>query len=149
MGPRLILGFGNPLRSDDGVGWKAAAVLARELSSSDVVVLTVYQLTPELAEVVSRCSRILFLNAAHTGQPGEIRMDTVRRDPQFQSGVISQQLSPQALLELAYRHFGAEPDATLLSMTGENFDLGERFSAAVEQAWNPFLERIRAWIRGS
>jgi len=43
----LIIGIGNPLRSDDGVGWVVAEQLTRDSDASSDV-LTVYQLTPEL-----------------------------------------------------------------------------------------------------
>ena len=142
----LILGYGNPLRSDDGVGWKAAAALERELGSADLLVVASQQLTPEMAETLSRCSRVLFLDAAHTGSPGEIRMEAVRRDQNAKVGDVSHQLLPSALLELAYRHFAAEPDATLLTLTGENFEFGEHFSASVERAWRAYLDRAHGWI---
>jgi hydrogenase maturation protease len=142
----LILGYGNPLRSDDGVGWKAAAALERELSSTDLLVVASQQLTPEMAETITRCSRVLFLDAAHGGSPGEIRMEAVRRDPNTKVGDVSHQLLPPALLELAYRYFAAEPDATLLTLTGENFEFGEHFSAPVEHSWKAYLDRARGWI---
>jgi hydrogenase maturation protease len=142
----LILGYGNPLRSDDGVGWKAAAALERQLSSADLLVVSSHQLTPEMAETISRCSRVLFLDAAHTGSPGEIRMEPVRRDPSAHVDDVSHQLSPSALLELAYRLFEAEPEATLLTLTGENFEFGEHFSSTVEQLWISYLDRARSWV---
>jgi hydrogenase maturation protease len=142
----LILGYGNPLRSDDGVGWKAAAALERELSSADLLVVASQQLTPEMTEMLSRCSRVLLLDAAHTGSPGEIRMEAVRRDPNTKVGDVSHHLSPPALLELAYRHFAVEPDATLLTLIGENFEFGEHFSVSVERTWRAYLDRARGWI---
>ena len=145
--PDLILGFGNPLRSDDGFGWRAAAALEQELSRRDISVITAHQLTPELAESVANSSRVLFLDASHDGRPGEIRMEPVHRDPNFQPGAISHQLSPSALLALAYYDRGSEPDAALLTVTGENFDLGENFSPAVQEAWKPCLERVLEWVR--
>lgn len=144
---RLILGYGNPLRSDDGFGWKAAGAIEPKVSAADVSVVAVQQLTPELAEVVARSSRILFLDAGHDGQPGEIRMGLVRRDVDLQPGAISHHLSPSALLGIAYYYFRSEPQATLLTVTGGNFDVGEDFSPAVQNAWKPCLERVLEWVR--
>ena len=151
MPTSLILGFGNPLRSDDGVGSKAAAALEPELSSQELLVIAAHQLTPEMAESVARSSRVLFLDATHTGVPGEIRCqricrEKVRRDPEFQPVNVSHDLAPSALLELAVRYFHAEPDAWLLTVTGDNFALGESFSPAVEAAWDAYLDRIRSWV---
>jgi hydrogenase maturation protease len=148
MPPTLILGFGNPLRSDDGVGSKAAAMLEAELSPRELLVIAAHQLTPEMAEPVARSSRVLFLDAVHTGVPGEIRCQRVLRDPEFQPGSGSHDLAPSALLELAARYFHAQPEAWLLTITGDNFDLGESFSPALQADWESYLDRIRAWVCG-
>lgn len=143
----LILGFGNPLRSDDAVGYNAALALEPGLSSTNTFVIAAHQLTPESAEPVSRASRVLFLDASHEGTPGEIRLEEVLRDPYFQPAALTHDLMPSSLLELALRYFYAEPEAWLLTLTGENFELGEKFSAPVAAAWPEYLERIRAWAR--
>ncbi len=158
MATCLIVGYGNPLRSDDGAGSKAAAALESELSSPELRVIAAHQLTPEMAEPVARSSRVLFLDASRTGAPGEIRCQRIGRreacsDSQLQPSNVSHDLAPSALLELAARyfhveHFHAEPEAWLLTITGDNFDLGESFSPAVEAAWEGYLARIRTWICG-
>ena len=60
----LILGYGNPLRSDDGFGWKMATEIEPDVTSAEVKVIATQQLTPELAEAVAGSRRILFLDAA-------------------------------------------------------------------------------------
>src|SRR5271169_1528567 len=58
LGPRtLIIGYGNPLRSDDGFGWHAGRLLAQSLADQDAKIITCHQLTPELAETLSQSSR--------------------------------------------------------------------------------------------
>lgn len=143
----LILGYGNTLRSDDGFGGKAACALKEQISSADVIVIAAQQLFPELAEAVAQSRRVLFLDASHVGRPGEIRESQVRRDPDFRPASISHQLSPAQLLALAYGYYRAEPEATLLTVTGENFDLGESLSPVVQAAWKPCLERVLEWAR--
>ena len=147
MPASLILGYGNPLRSDDGIGWKAAATIEQELASPELLVIAAHQLTPELADAVARCSRVLFLDAAQAGPPGEIRMERLCRDSQSQATAFTHQLSAPLLMELSYRLFGAEPNATLLTLAGECFDLGECFSPAVDKAWDTFLNKARAWAQ--
>jgi len=149
MPARLILGFGNPLRSDDGVGSKAAAALESELSSPDLQVIATHQLTPELAGPIARSSRVLFLDASHHGVPGKILCEAILRDPNFQPGALTHDLQPSSLLELAARYFHAEPEAWLLAITGESFALGENFSPPVAACWQAYLERIRAWARAA
>lgn len=147
MPKTLILGFGNTQRSDDGVGAKAATALDSEQSSSDLVVIAAHQLTPELAAPVSNSSRLLFLDASHRGIAGAIHCEKLERDRGFEPGTLSHNLSPQALLELAARLFQGEPEAWLLTITGENFDFGEDFSPPVLMAWPQYLERARVWVR--
>lgn len=145
---RLVLGYGNPLRSDDGFGCKIAWALEEQISSPEIRVIAAHQLVPELAEVVAQASRVLFLDASHVGKPGEIRMVPVYGDPNFRHGSISHQMSPVELLGLArYYYRRSEPNATLLTVTGEKFDLGQDLSAAVQNAWKPCLERVLEWIR--
>lgn len=147
MPKTLILGFGNTQRSDDGVGARAATALDSELSSSDLLVMAAHQLTPEMAAPVSKSSRVLFLDASHRGIAGEIRCAKIDRDRGFEPGTLSHDLSPQALLELAARFFQAQPEAWLLTITGENFDFGAEFSPRVVTAWHEYLDRIRLWVR--
>jgi len=142
----LVLGYGNPLRSDDGIGWKAAVLLKQELSSPHVLVIAAQQLAPEMAASVAGCSCVLFLDAAHDGQAGEIRLKPVRRDRKFNLGDFSHDFSPSALLALAFRLFDVEPQAQLLTLSGADFELGERFSPPVEMAWNRFLEAARSAV---
>jgi hydrogenase maturation protease len=154
----LIIGYGNMLRSDDGVGRRAAealkdespkheALINDERTARDLEIIGAHQLTPELAEPVGRARRVLFLDASHEGMAGEIRRKKIGPDPDFQPGAMTHDLSPQALLAMAARYFHSQPEAELLTLTGENFDLGEAFSEAVAEAWPAYLNQIRDWIK--
>ena len=59
----LVVGYGNELRCDDGVGPKVAAAL-QEMKLPGVRTITCHQLTPELAEPVSQARRVVFVDAA-------------------------------------------------------------------------------------
>ena len=69
----LIIAYGNPLRSDDGVGWIVAEELRRRLASPEVEVLQLQQLLPEVAESVSRAETVIFVDASCDGEPGGMR----------------------------------------------------------------------------
>src|ERR1700758_3673560 len=74
----LIIAYGNPLRSDDGVAWRAAEALRQKFSPAEVEIACLHQLAPELAETVSRFACVIFVDAAsapHAGRPGEIRVE--------------------------------------------------------------------------
>jgi len=58
--PSLVIGIGNPLRGDDGIGWRLAALLP---ARAGLAVRCSQQLTPELAEELAAVERVLFLDA--------------------------------------------------------------------------------------
>ena len=58
----LIVGYGNPLRFDDGLGWRAAEELSQRLSPPEIEVEVIvrHQLTPELADNVRNAEAVFF-----------------------------------------------------------------------------------------
>jgi len=66
QGGRLVIGIGNPLRGDDGVGAllaEQAALFTAADPDGPVAVRSVQQLTPELAEELARLEAVLFIDA--------------------------------------------------------------------------------------
>jgi Ni,Fe-hydrogenase maturation factor len=72
----LVVGYGNPLRSDDGIAWHAAEQVRQELPDA-ARVICVHQLTPELAEDVAAADVVIFLDASGRGEPGSVRCEVV------------------------------------------------------------------------
>src|SRR5512136_1175751 len=68
----LVVGYGNPLRGDDGAGWQAAERLEALLPPAQVNVLIRHQLTPELAEPSSRAELVILIDASCVDPPGQI-----------------------------------------------------------------------------
>ena len=58
----LVIGYGNTLRGDDGVGQKVAEVIA-SLGLSGIRALSCHQLTPELADPISEVRMVVFVDA--------------------------------------------------------------------------------------
>jgi hydrogenase maturation protease len=127
----LIIGYGNPLRGDDGIGPRIAATVAERLPTTDVIMT--HQLTPELAEPISRASRLILIDAVENGVPG-----TVTSLPLVSQATTSRPsthlLDPYGLLALAESLFGARPPATMVTVSGASFGLSEDLSAEVAQA---------------
>jgi len=138
----LIVGFGNPLRSDDGLGWHIAQDFSGELARDDVQVIAAHQLAPEMAEGASHAEHILFVDAAHNGTPGSLSCEPV--SPAAASNRYSHELSPAAVLKLAKELYGRCPPAHLLTITGESFETGETMSASVVAAIPALMARIRS-----
>ena len=125
----LVIALGNPLREDDGVGWAVARALGR---SRRLRVLVVHQLTPELAEEVSRADVVVFVDARRGGLAGELRI--VALAPAHAEHPLTHVLDAADLLHYAQVLYGRAPTAWLVSIAGEHFDLGDALSPAVEQA---------------
>ena len=127
----LIIGCGNPLRSDDGLAWRAADELSRRGLPENVEIITQHQLTPELAFAVSKVDTVLFLDAAQDGEAGEIRCEPVT--PLRMPSACSHEFSPSAILGLAQELYSKVPHAFVISLCGECFEHGENLSKSVEQ----------------
>jgi hydrogenase maturation protease len=137
----LIIGFGNPLRSDDGVGWHAAEELEHKLSGRGVEVITCHQLTPELADIVSTSPVVVFVDA-QCGVPGTVTCSRVR--PQAPTDAFSHRLSPGAVLGLAQKLYGQTPLAFAFAICGECFEVGEVLSPLVRANLPDLVARVAA-----
>ena len=140
----LVIGFGNPLRSDDGVGWIVAQELEKELSGKDVKVVAAHQLLPEMAEEISRVERVVFVDAAESGESGTIAEKFI--EP-ASATLDTHELSPAAVLRLAKELYGKVPQAHLLTIAGESFETGDQISASVRSAITEVSERVKALLR--
>lgn len=125
----LIVAYGNPLRSDDGVGWVVAGDLRQRLASPEVEILQLTQLLPEVAESISHANTVIFVDASCDGEPGELHCRQVTLPPA--KAQFSHQLTPAELLGVAGRLYGATPQAFCVSLTGECFEHGEELSKSV------------------
>ena len=143
----LIVGFGNPLRADDGLGWHIAKQLSDEHREEDVQVFALHQLTPEMAELASRSEVMLFIDADCKGKPGTLSCEQIHPEPA--AGQFSHELSPATLLQLAKQLYGRTPAAYLLTIAGESFATGESLSPVVVKAIPALKDRIKALIDDS
>jgi hydrogenase maturation protease len=137
----LILGYGNPLRGDDAFGWQAAERLSALLPAADVRAL--HQLTPELAEPVSRAARVVFIDAAREGDPGVLREESLTPAA---SGAFTHHLTPAALLVLARDLYDHAPAATLFTAAGESFGYEVALSPRLEVALSNLCRRLISWF---
>ncbi len=153
----LIIGYGNPLREDDGIGWAAAEKIAEfGLQDSDfnathypeeankplrITVEALHQLLPELAEPISRADLVIFVDAAVGGEPGEIRRADLTPEME-RLGAFSHHVGPSELLECARVLYGRFPPATLFTVTAAQLGYGEGLSTAVAAALPELLQQI-------
>ena len=123
----LIIGYGNPIRGDDGIGCHAARLLEQHFwNDPDVEVVAAQQLTPEMADDISQRDFVLFLDASSGQPPGTIKRVTISPEP-GPCG-FSHQLTPSSLLSAAEQLYGDAPYAMCITMAGWSFDVGQKMS---------------------
>jgi hydrogenase maturation protease len=136
----LIIAYGNPLRCDDGIAWRAAEQLKSNLPPF-VEMIRVHQLTPELAEQLSRYEAVIFVDAAREGEPGKISCQVI--SPQSAHVHFWHHIAPCGLLAMSADLFGATPRAFCVSLSGESFDHGETLSPSAVDSLPRLVSKLR------
>lgn len=142
----LIIGYGNPMKSDDGLGWHVAQALSEQITSPDVKVICTQQLTPENSEEASRAELVVFIDAKEGGPPGAIHCETIHLDKASRSSIHTHDLSPAAILQLANELYGKAPRAFLVTVSGQQFQDGDSLSEPVSSALPNVIARIKKLI---
>jgi hydrogenase maturation protease len=137
----LVIGYGNELRRDDGVGPRVARSIAAE-GWPGVEAVAVHQLTPELAEDVGKAEAVVFVDAAADG-PAGVAWHRLRPQADVTLGHVS---SPQGLLALVAALAGHCPEAWLLTIRGSDFGFGAGQTAQAEQGFRAALSGLREWL---
>jgi hydrogenase maturation protease len=141
----LVIGYGNTLRSDDGVG----QIVATEVESWQIPSVeshSLHQLTPEIAETLANSDYAIFIDACPVTEIGE----TVQIYPiepidshNFSLGHIS---NPRSLLALTKAIYNYAPEACAIAIPAVNFDLGETLSPIAKNGMNQALQQIQNLI---
>jgi hydrogenase maturation protease len=127
----LVVGYGNALRTDDGLGWHAADLLADDPRLAGATVLQRHQLMPELALDISAAALVVLVDASHALPAGTLTVTRVERAGDAGT-TWSHHLSPPSLVALAHELYGRAPAVFLVSAGVESLELGDRLSPVVE-----------------
>jgi hydrogenase maturation protease len=143
----LVIGYGDSLRSDDGVGWHAAGRLAADPRLIGARILARHQLVPELAEDISRATLVVLVDASADGDPGSVSIRRVRPSPAGLA-IWSHHLDPETLAGVAVALYGAVPPMVLVSVAAGSFAEGDRLSAALERALPEVVDVVADLVTG-
>ncbi len=138
----LIIGYGNTLRGDDGVGPRLAETVAG-LEWHGIQALSCALLTPELAEPISRSKRVVFVDAS-VEVPREVRFRPLQ--PADSSQILAHAADPRTLLALARDVFGHVPEAWWLTIPADDLGIGETLSPKAQQGLDAALGMLRKWM---
>ena len=136
----LVIGYGNTLRRDDGVGVKVAEAVA-EMDLPGVSVIARHQLVPELAGPISQMRGVIFVDA-NAGAAEKVEFDFV--EPSTNAQILAHAVNPSSLLALAKKLFGKSPKAWTLAIPAEDFGFGDGLSPRAEEGFRAALAQIRA-----
>ena len=154
----LIIGYGNPDREDDGVGWHVLQKLSDHFGSPVLAsdggvfetdhnpqLIFVLQLTPEMAEAVAEYDYVCFVDA-HTGAYAEeVRLAPI--GPGYQPSPFTHHFSPESCLELAQALYGRAPAGLVVSVRGYQFGYCTELSAQTASLVDIAVSRIVNWIK--
>ena len=157
MNQKLVIGYGNPDRQDDGVAWHVLHALAIRLdlptpdsyedafpANERLDFAFTLQLTPEMAEEIAPYERVCFVDA-HTGSIAE-QVHLVAVKDQFQYSPFTHHLTAQSLLSMCQTLYGKTPEAALLSVRGYQFEFERQLSVETAALVPEAVEMILGWM---
>ena len=124
----LVIGYGNTLRHDDGVGPKVAEAV-ESLNLPGVRTLICQQLSPEHADPVSQAQMVVFVDAA-VDEPTEVQFRKL--EPNESSQLMAHAADPRTMLALARDVFGHAPEAWWLTIPAKKLGFGQELSPEAE-----------------
>lgn len=160
-GRDLLIGIGNALRGDDGVGPALLDELAREWRGcppARAELTVVHQLTPDLALAIAAARRVLFVDAcaaSATVAPWIERLEPRPAQPVASTAegagpaaLGCHHLGPATLLALAQLLYGWQGEGALLRVPAHAFPHGPGFSAPLQRALPEARQLLRHWLLG-
>jgi len=140
----LVIGYGNSLRRDDGVGVRVAEAI-ETLNLPGVRTLECQLLSPEYADPIARARRVIFVDAAVD------RIDGVylrKLEPGDNSQLMAHAADPRTMLALARDVFGRTPEAWWLTIPAIHLGFGMDYSPEAEAGFHDAVAKIRHMAAG-
>jgi hydrogenase maturation protease len=132
----IAIGYGNELRSDDGIGQR----VARALQLSNVKSIAVHQLTPELAEALANTDLAVFIDACLATENSQVQVQSLL--PNSSNVIAGHTADPRSLLALTQALYNRCPQAWWIKVPGVNFELGYSLSPIAEIGVAIALQKI-------
>lgn len=135
----LVIGYGNTLRRDDGVGPRVAEAV-EALHLPGVRTLACQQLSPEHAEPISRADKVVFVDAAVDGSK---EVQWRKLEPGETSQLMAHAADPCTMLALSRDVFGQTPQAWWLTIPAVNLDFSEELTPEAQRGFEEAVEKIK------
>ena len=140
----LVIGYGNTLRGDDGVGPRVAEAV-QALQIPGVLTLICQQLSPEHADPISQAERVVFVDAA-VDAPREVQFREL--EPGDTTQLMAHAADPRTMLALARDVYGHAPTAWWLTIPAVKLAFGETLSPEAERGCKQAVDLVRNLANG-
>ena len=140
----LIYGIGNAGRRDDGLGWAFIDRLEQIHPRPRARLRRTYQLGLEDADLISRYTRVLFVDA--TKDPAVESFNLSLPVPRLDFSFTSHAISVSSILATTQQCFDHVPDAYVLAIRGYQWELQQGLTSSAQRNLShsvEFLSRPR------
>ena len=151
----LVLGYGNELRGDDGVGPLVAQILEKTLEGAQVLVRQAHMLLPEFIVDFSEVEKIILVDATVNLAAGEWtrkRIEASRVADGSPLPSVGHFLSPESVLGSVSTLFGKEPETWLYTIGVQEMAIGFQLSQSSRQVAEIVASeveaQVRKWLKG-
>jgi len=144
----LVVGIGNPVRQDDGIGPYCVKILQQTLDGAKrklVDCMTVHQLDVIHCDTFSEYPFIIFIDADALNGPEAFRLEVIHPEPGPQPFTSHIGSIPE-ILSLTGSIFGVFPKAYLVAVRGMSFEVGEDLTPVAVKNANEALEIVNRLI---
>ncbi len=145
----LVVGIGNVLRTDDGVGLRAVERLEADprlvdaIASGRLRVFWVQQLTPELAVDFAGADVVVLVDADAELAPGVVSRRRTSLAPAASGGAsLTHHVDVASLAAMAADLYGGSPEVFVVGVGPESLAVGEALTARVERALPEVVDTV-------
>ena len=139
----LVIGYGNTLRGDDGVGPRVAEAVD-VLHLPGVHTLICQQLSPEHAAPISLAQTVIFVDAAMDG-PNEVQLRPLEAGATTQ--LMAHAADPRTMLALSRDVFGQVPQAWWLTIPAVKMNFSEDLTPEAQRSLDEAVAKIQTLCR--
>jgi len=139
----LVIGYGNTLRGDDGVGPRVAEAVGA-LRLPGVRTLICQQLSPEHAAPISLAEKVIFVDAA-VDAPQKVQLRQL--EPNDTSQLMAHAADPRTMLALSRDVFGHVPRAWWLTIPAVKMEFSESLTPEAQRGCVEAIDKIQALCR--
>ena len=142
MRPVLLIGVGNTLRGDDGVGIRVAELARERFPGLDVQ--CVHGLSPEMADTVAQYETVIIVDASVTS--ASLRTSEVTPAASGEK-IQAHTMSPAGILGLAKAVYSRVPSRTvLIEVPAASCDYNEELSPGTAAQVEPCLDVVGSYL---